>query len=77
MKITVDITEQSVDQIIREDLIWHALTTLDPDNDPHETEANKAYLFASLCKVIEFYSDKEQWRAFMKAVEDTKSRINQ
>lgn len=64
MKITVDITDQ-LDDIMREELEWHALEMLEEDNDRFEFIGNKAQLFASFCGVIEYYSTKKQWEEFV------------
>jgi hypothetical protein len=64
MKVTVDIIEQ-LDDLIREDLEWSALQMLKEGNDKHEFIGNKADLFASLCRVIEYYSTRKQWEEFV------------
>lgn len=63
-RVIVDITDQ-LDDIMREELEWHALEMLKEGNDEFETIGNKAQLFASFCKVIKYYSTKEQWEEFV------------
>ena len=63
-RVTVDITEQ-LDDLIREDLEWSALQMLEKGNDKYEFIGNKADLFASFCRVIEYYSDRKQWEEFV------------
>ena len=64
MKITVDIIEQ-LDDLIREDLEWSALQMLEEGNDKYEFIGNKADLFASFCRVIEYYSTRKQYEEFV------------
>jgi len=68
MKITVDITDQ-LDDLLREDLEWHALWLLEEGNDKHEFIHKKAELYSALVKVIEYYSSRSQFEQFLEKTE--------
>ena len=70
-RVTVDITDR-IDDIIRQDLEWCALQMLKEGNDKREFIGNKAELFASFCRVIEYYSTKKQWEDFVAKTEGKK-----
>jgi len=68
MKIEVEV---ELDDIIRKDLVKCALDMLDPEyRDKFETLDNKARLFSSLCEVIQFYSNRDEWSQFLELVQD-------
>lgn len=70
-RVTVDITDR-IDDIIRQDLEWCALQMLEEGNDKYEFIGNKAELFASFCRVIEYYSTRKQWEEFVAKTEGKK-----
>lgn len=62
MKFTLD--DNTVDDIVRQSLVEHAMFLLQEYNDPLEFIGTKAELFSALCTSIEYYSSREQWEDF-------------
>ena len=65
MKVEVNI---DVDEVVRKELICHALRMLRDDYDEFESTESKAEEFSAFCRVIQFYSDRDQWQDFLTKV---------
>jgi len=64
MEITVTLKE-ALEECTRQNLEEHAMYLLKEGNDKHEFIGEKAALFASFCKVIKYYSTREEFELFI------------
>ena len=65
----IEICDEQVDRIVVDFLKYHIGCCERPDDDPHETNDNKAHLLSSLYRTLEYCTTEGEYREF---VEDLK-----
>ena len=61
----VEICDEQVDRIVVDFLKYHISCCEKPDNDPYETNDNKAHLLSALYRTLEFCTTRGEYREFV------------
>jgi len=68
----IEICDEQVDRIVVDFLKRHIGYCELPDNDPYETNDNKAHLLSALYRTLEFCTTRGEYREFVEEMKLTK-----
>ena len=71
----IEICDDQVDRIVVDFLKWHISYCEKPDNDPHETNDNKAHLLSALYRTLEYCTTMGEFREFVGEVKNARNSL--
>lgn len=72
MRVEVELTDEQVERLVRDELIYHYECELDcmEWDSTEEDKADSKKTMKALRRIIKYYSDSSQWKKFKKRFDD-------
>lgn len=71
----IEICDEQVDRIVVDFLKYHISCRERLDDDPYETNDNKAHLLSSLYRTLEYCTTQGEYREFVEGMKDARNSI--
>ena len=72
----IEICDEQVDRIVVDFMKYHIICCQAAnDNDPYETNDNKAHLLSALYRTLEFCTTEGEYREFVKEMKSARNSI--
>jgi hypothetical protein len=68
----IEICDEQADRIVVDSLKYHISRCERPDDDPRETNDNKAHLLSALYRILEYCTTEGEYREFVEGMKSAR-----